>query len=221
MSLWHKQREQGTHGENGEGGKSADVLKDVFSGVSLSWPLEPGECVQAVRGRGGGAGWMEWAIAMQTGQQRDRSYEDRWGRSGHTKTKTKRQIDCTALSSGGQLWLKQTRQTRQKTWTDHDWGKKNFEMKLTKWNVPGMLVIMQHFGWQREGMWQTLPYLKADSIPGAPSRHRRRRIFFRQHGGWSQWHHSQSSTGAQRSCSPLACHCSLFAWLTFLIHKHT
>ena len=33
-------------------GKNADLFKDVLSSVSLIWPLESGDCVQAVRGRG-------------------------------------------------------------------------------------------------------------------------------------------------------------------------
>lgn len=80
-----------------------------------------------------------------------------------------------ALSSGGQRWLKQTRQMRHKTTSKHelivtDAPRKNFELR--KLNVPGMLftVIMQHFGWQLED-FTDISYLKANSIPGAPSRH--------------------------------------------------
>lgn len=67
-------------------------------------------------------------------------------RVGAQNAKTKRQTDCMALSSGGQLLLKQTRQMRHETTSKHELimteapPQKNFEMKLTKWNIPGMLV---------------------------------------------------------------------------------
>lgn len=91
-----------------------------FFMMSLTWPLEPGELCSQLKDGGCRARWMEWAIAMQTGQQKDKLYGDRWGRSGRSNTKTKRQIGCMALSSGGQIWLKQTRQMRREATFKHE-----------------------------------------------------------------------------------------------------
>lgn len=145
-------------------------------------------------------GWIEWAIALPTGQQRDTFYKDRWGQSGHPNTKTKRQIDCMALSSGGQLWFKQTRQMRHNTTSKHELivtevtpKKKKLWHEANKVECPSnvcQIFIIQHFVWQWKDVTDICD-LKVDSIPAAPSRHQQAEsaggIFFLQH---DQWVHS-------------------------------
>ncbi len=176
------------------GGKTADQFKDIFYCVSLGWPLEPGESVQVVSEWRGvwRAHRIEWAITMQSGQRRDRFYGDRWGRNGHTNTKTKRQIELMALSSGGQLWLKQTGQMSHKTTSKREliMSEATPPKKTLSWSQQDpkkacQTVFMRHFGWQWEDVTD-ISYLHANSIPAGPSRLQRAESvggFFRQHGG--------------------------------------
>lgn len=134
MSLWHKQREQISHGENG--GEKLLISLKTSSLVSL-W-VDLWNQVSVCRAQGVcRARRMEWAITMQSGKQRDRFYGDRWSQSGHTNAKTKRWMEFMALSSGGQLWLKQSRQMSRKTTSKHELIRaerpsKNFELKRTR-----------------------------------------------------------------------------------------
>lgn len=138
-----------------------------------------------------------------------------------------------ALSSGGQFWLKQTRQMRHEATFKH-------ELLMTWQVLPQKLcndankvdftrnacqtVTMQYLVTVRGQYRQFL------SKCGLHTRNSLQALMVcaRHHGGWSPWLHSQlrssTLTGAQRSCSLLGRHCSLAVSLSFLstnTHMHT
>lgn len=145
MSLWHKQREQHSHGVNGDGGALL-ICSNTFFMMSLTWPLGPGECVQSIKRRGVAelvngisnssadgkrkinfTETDEVGVDAQTQKQRDRSAAWPWAR------------EVRSDSNRQDRWDVKQRLNMDCSWRDRS-SPKNFAMMLTKYILPGTLV---------------------------------------------------------------------------------